>query len=273
MRKFLPQKGTALKLDSLVEVLIAFHLTSYVDSPMQDRGGIALVAPPGSLKSSVINSCYEDFSDTLALSDIDAKTLNALTPDFETGRYRTLALPDFEKIYQRNPATASNAEGILAALTAQGRTEASYDDHRTIGLSKARCAVVLGMVPVVVKKRVTEWIDNGFARRFLWVNFQLANPRAIVEAIHEWTRIEFENNVAISIPSKKGIPSIEITPAESRKLEKMIARQYDTAIPLLIMKRIYTVLRWKYKDNPKRAMEVLVDFSQSLGRNRADLEI
>jgi hypothetical protein len=262
-----------LKLDSLLDVLAAFHLSSYVESPMADRGGIAIVAPPGSLKSSIIISCFEDYPDTLALSDIDAKTLNALTQDFETGRYHTLALPDFEKIYQRNPATASNAEGVIAALVAQGRTEASYDDHRTIGLMTARAAVCLGMVPSVVKSRITEWIENGFARRFLWVNYQLHNPRAITEAIHNWSRIEFSDNVAFTMPSKKGIPSMEVTPAESRKLEKFIKAQYDTSIPLLIMRRILVVLKWKYKDEPRRPMEILLDFSESLGKNRARLEI
>ena len=262
-----------MKLESLLEVLAAFHLTSFVESPMKDRGGIAIVAPPGSLKSSIIISCLGDYSDTLSLSDIDAKTLNALTPDFETGRYHTLALPDFEKIYQRNPATAANAEGVIAALVAQGRTEASYDDHRTLGLATARAAVVLGMVPSVVKRRVTEWLDNGFARRFLWVNFQLANSRAIVDAIHNWSRIQFDDNIAVQLPSKKGIPNMEVTPAESRRLEVMIKAQYDLSIPLLIMRRILVVLKWKYRDDTKKPMMILSDFAESLGKNRAKLDI
>lgn len=264
-----------MKAYSLVEVIMAFHLSFYVESPILDRLGLMLVAPPGTLKSTIIKMCLEGvFSDALVLGDVNAQTLDRLQPAFANERYHTLALPDFEKVYERAQSTSANCEGIIKAMIAQGYSEASFDEHRMLGVTRARVGVVSGIVPSVEKRRITEWIDNGFARRFLWSHFQFDNPRVLIEAIHEWKAIVFENLLSTAVPLNKKI-KMDVTPLESNRLERLVTEQYDVAMALLILKRIYMVLRWKFRkdENGNKAMEIVTDFATSLKKERAKLTL
>lgn len=260
---------------SLVEIIMAFHLSYYVDSPISDRLGLMLVAPPGTLKSTLIKMCLEGiFSDALVLGDVNAQTLDRLQPAFANERYHTLALPDFEKVYERAQSTASNCEGIIKAMMAQGYSEASFDDHRMLGVTRAQIAIIGGIVPAIEKRKIADWIDNGFARRFLWCHFQFHNPRVLIEAIHDWKAIAFDNLVSTAMPLNKKL-KMEITPQESNRLELLVREQYDVGMALLILKRIFMVLRWKFRKagEEKRPMEIVTDFAQSLKKERAKLTL
>src|ERR1017187_6088762 len=259
-----------MKLHNLIEVLMAAHVSHIVDSPFPDRGGIMLVAPPGQWKSRCIG-CLESYSDCMVLSDINAQALNALKPELESERYHTLAFPALEKIYERASATSANAEGTIKALVAEGMSEASFEDHRILGVTKARCMVIAGMVPSIVKNKISVWIENGFARRFIWASFQLADPRIIIEAIHKWERHEFDNMAMAKLPLKKLDLTRYVDERESRLLEYLIRAQYGQEIPLILMKKIYCVLKYKFKDDPKLPKEIIEDFGTCLGRQKGKL--
>lgn len=258
-----------MKVNSLVECCIAAHLSSRVNGPYNERGGIILVAPPGQWKSTVIEVSSEQYSDSITLGDVNVQTLNAMHDDLGQ-KINTLAFPAFEKIYERNPQTASNIEGHIKALVAEGLSLASFEDQRMPGSYKARCFILGGIPPVVHRERFARWRDNGFYRRFIWSFFHFKDPRVIIDAIHRWQKIELQFDIPM-VPAKK--LDLEITDNESERLYRMLKYQGGEAIPFVLMKKMFCMLKWRHKKEPNEAMKLLEDFATSLGKSPAELTV
>lgn len=266
---FVRTNGDTLKVTSLVECCIAAHLSSRVNGPYNERGGIIFVAPPGQWKSTIIEVSTETYSDSITLSDINVQTLNAMHDELGQ-KINTLAFPAFEKIYERNPQTSSNIEGHIKALVAEGLSLASFEDQRMPGSYKARCLIIGGIPPVVHRERFARWRDNGFYRRFIWSFFHFKDPRVIIEAIHTWKKIEMQFDIPV-VPSKK--LEIDISTTESERIYRMLKYQGGEAIPFVLLKKMFCVLKWRYRNEPKRAMQTLDDFATSLGKNPGELTL
>ena len=158
--------GESVPVEALLDVLCAVHLTSYVESPFKDRGGLMIVGAPGILKSTVLDIVDANYADAIALSDVNAQALNRLKSRIAQGDIRTLVLPEYSKLYERNPATASNVEGTLRALVSEGFSSASFEDA-TLQRQRARATVVAAMTPEFREDQAERWQRSGFARRFL----------------------------------------------------------------------------------------------------------
>jgi len=227
-----------------------------------------LIAPPGTLKSTLIRLALENYPDALLLSDMNVSTLNTLKNSLLDQRYVTLGFGEFEKLYQRNPATAINIESHVKALIEEGFSRASFEDQRIPGMT-ARCAVIGGITPSLFSRKFTAWQENGFARRFLFCSYTLANPEAIMESISAWKAISF-GKVSAQIPVPKKIP-YNITHDENAALKKSIMTQPDRETPFVIVKKLFCVLKWRY--NAHKAMEIYQDFSECLQSKGAFLQI
>lgn len=227
-----------------------------------------IVAPPGTLKSTIIRLALEDYPDALLLSDMNVNTLTSLKNSLLDQRYVTLGFGEFEKLYQRNPATATNIEAHVKALIEEGFARASFEDQR-MPVMPARCAVIGGITPSLYARKFTQWQENGFARRFLFCSYTLANPEAIMEAISNWKAISF-GKVSTQIPVPKKI-SYSITRDENDILKRSIMSQPDRETPFVIVKKLFCVLKWRY--NARRAMEIYQDFSECIASKGAFLHI
>jgi hypothetical protein len=227
-----------------------------------------IVAPPGSLKSTLIKLALEDYPDCLMLSDLNVNTLNQLKNSLIDQRYSTLAFGEFEKLYRRNPATAINIEAHIHALVEEGFTRASFEDAR-IPAFPARCAIIAGITPSCYSRRFSGWLETGFARRFLFVTYTLANPDAIMDAIEKWKHIEF-GKVMLTSPGNKKIP-YEITNTEQKFLRHSIGTQPTHEGPFITCKKIFCVLKWRH--SPKKAQEIFSDFADSLKTKGGSLEL
>jgi len=227
------------------------------------------VAPPGQWKSTVIEVSTEHYSDSIVLSDVNVQTLNAMHDELGQ-KINTLAFPAFEKIYERNPQTSANIEGHIKALVAEGLSLASFEDQRMPGSYKARSLVIGGIPPVVHRRRFADWRDNGFYRRFIWSFFHFKDPRVIIDAIHLWQKIDLDFDIPI-VPSKDLV--LDMSPAESEKLFRMLKAQGGEAIPLVLLKKMFCVLRWRHKKDPLQPMKIMEDFATSLGKSPAELVI
>lgn len=261
-----------MKFSTIAEVLMGAHLTVYVKSPFLSRGGIMLVAPPASLKSLVVQ-VIEEYPNALVMSDLTTKQLIVLRDEIAARRYVTLGFTEFEKIYQRHDSTANNIEGNLKAMMEEGFTRGSFEDQRMVTI-KARCLIIGAITSTFYAKRYTEWRDSGFARRFLWVHFVLADPRIIVKAIHDWERVN-ANGLVFGLPTSRTIP-FDCSKPESHQIERWLKHQPGIETPLILMKKILSVLKWRYKrigEKPEKAMQTLHDFSEALGSSGAELEI
>jgi hypothetical protein len=256
-----------LKALSLIEVLSAAHLSRFVNhSIYQQRGGVFIVSPPGSLKSSLIRSALNGFPDALQLADLNINTLTMLKSSFIDGKYSTMAFGEFEKLYQRNPATAANIEGHLKAMVEEGFGKSSFEDQRMV-MTESRVLVIAGITPSCYSRLHSKWMENGFMRRFLWCSYTLNDPNAITEAIHKWKPLTF-GRVVKEMPANENIP-YNVTTKESTKIRDLLKYQPSLETPYTLAKKIFCVLKWRH--SAIKAMSIFEDFSESLGNNGAKL--
>lgn len=255
--------------NSVIEVISAAHLTRYVESNVfQQRGGLFLVAPPGCLKSTLIKNSLQCYPDALRLADLNVQTLGFIKSSFVEGKYTTLAFGEFEKLYQRNPATAANIEGHLKAMVEEGFGKQSFEDTRAVTF-ESRIMVIGGITPGCYQRLFTKWMEGGFSRRFLWCSYIMDNPEVIANAIDKWKSLNFGKSRK-EYPNNGDIP-YTITKAESAHIRTLLKHQPALETPYVFTKKIFCVLKWRH--SAKKAMSILEDFAECLQEKPARLVI
>lgn len=234
-----------------------------------------LVGPPASLKTAVVEvmACYPNA--TIA-NDLTIKQASRLREDMCGGKIITMGFLDFAKLYQRHASTASNIEGFIRALTAEGFRQVNWEDSRTQCIP-ARALVVGCMTQSFYMGKYTNWKEDGFSRRFLWSVYRLANPDLIIEAIIKETKIEFFNGNGRGfnpkIPTTNYIPQL-CTQDEARQLNHYLRYQDAREIGLSMLKKLFSALKWKFgKTHSKEPMRIIADFAESLTKDGAVLHI
>lgn len=261
-----------MKILNLIEVCSALHFSRYVKSEFPQRSGIILVGPPGSLGSTIVNESIHYLPHTIVVSDLNVRQLMMLRDDVAAQRITSIGIMDFEKIYQRHGSTASNVEGHIKGFADEGFFHTSMEDSRTIVLP-ARAAVLTKMTQKFYMTKYSDWIDNGFARRFIWCVYRLKDPEIIEESIHKWRKIHLTDSAKFitKMPNQK-IP-MSCTEEESRTIRRMLNFQRaGIETPLIALKKILSVLKWKF-GNKAKAMEIVLDFSEGMSAKGAELEI
>lgn len=267
-------------LHVVLECICAAHLSAYVDAPVEDRGGLMLIGAPGVLKSTLLGFLDRNYSDALAVSDINARGLIELRDQIAGGIVRTLILPEMFKLYERHATTASNVEGTLRALAAEGFHASSNQDQQ-IQRTIARCMVIGGMTPMLMEANSRRWRDSGFSRRFLWSLIALENPQALTRAVVEWSPVNIGINSSLPpVPGSK-IPFNSVTRGEREKIEMFVKYQQGAPHNLqhLLLCKMLVVLRWWYRmqkdrvDPDREAWQSLVLFSRTLGKSGAYVRV
>lgn len=263
-----------MKLNEFVEVMCAAHLSSFVESPFRERGGIMVVGAPATLKSTIVFVLDRAYNDVVALSDANTKGLVALRDAIAAGSIRTLIFPELAKLYERHEMVASNVEGTLRALAGEGFAAASFEDQRVNSI-KARATIIGALTPATQRKMFPQWEESGFNRRFLWPLIRLQNPAALEEAVIDWKLIEFNVPSLPRAPLEGGkIPNLTTTD-ERRQLFKWAKYQpgANHALQVQLLAKIVSVLRWHYKEIKDRrdAMTTVHSFAQSLGKEGCEL--
>lgn len=265
-----------LTIATLVQVLCAAHLSSYVEGPFQERGGVMLVGPPSVLKSTLLGFLDRNYPDAVALSDINARALGELRDQIAAKAIRTLVLPEYAKLWDRHPYTAKNVEGTLRALVGEGFTSPSFEDSR-INRLRARVSVLSGMVPKFQVDHFKEWEDTGFNRRFLWPLVRLKDPHLLEKAVVDWEQLDFKVAVLPLAPVAETIPNLT-TKEDRAEMRAMVKYQpggaHATQIALLV--KILAVFKWWYRGLGRRekdAVQLVRAFGQTLGKEGAELVI
>lgn len=251
-----------MKVNSLLEVLDASHLTKFVKSPFQTRGGILLIGPPETLRTTLMNSALDDYPDALVLSDINVKQLLEMREDMSAGKITTLAFTELAKLYARNPAVAKNIEGHIMALVEEGLSLASFQDKR-MSSTKARVLVIGACTEKFYGQRFTEWNDSGFARRFLHCMYRLDDPWALADSQEHRTLIELGTIKRKGVPGNREIKwNVDLD--EMKMLRKSLKFQFRKGVstPFNLIANIFCVLKWKH--DAKEAREIYLDFAECL---------
>lgn len=252
----------------LIEFIDAAQLTSYIESPFPQRGSIMLVGPPGAMKTTIIKTALGEYPSALFLSDLNINSLMALRESLISGRYKTIAFPEYEKLYQRKADTAANIEGTIKQLIEEGFTRASFEEQDAITYT-ARTLVIGAMTYSFYSSRIGKWRESGFKRRILWMGIKLSDPDKIMDAIRKWELIEL-GNVPRRYPTNN-IP-FNVTDGESRYIEKMLEGQWE-ATPYVLLKKILAVLKWKYVNEPEKPMQIMKEIRACLNNQLGVLDI
>ena len=258
-----------MRVTTLIEIMDAAHLSRFVENPFQRRGGILLVGPPGVMKTTLINCALGDYHDALCLSDINVQQLMVVKDDISSGRFHTLAFYALEKLYQRHSSTSANVEGCIQAMAEEGFTEPSFHDQRRPSLI-ARCLVVGGITDSLHRRKYTEWMSSGFARRFLHCHYRLEDHSILMDAIEKWEPLIMQS-ISRKWPANKIIPHGKLATEDLRMIRHSLRFQPGDTSPFQLCIRIFCVLKWKY--GTKKAQDIYIDFAQCLGQHGAVLEI
>jgi len=258
---------------TLTEALSAAHLSWYVEGATHDRGGIMLVAPAGSLKTS-ITEVTDSYGKTLVISDLTIRQAAQLRGDMLSGKLATLAFSDFAKLYARHEATAANIEGFIRGIVGEGYRNVNWEDARAVALP-AHCLVLGCMTSNFYTNKFGQWCEDGFARRFLWCHFTLSRKgsMAITHALSRGKRLQIgaANGFDAKVPIQP-IPE-NVTDREAAQLLLWIKGQPDDKIQIVLLRKMLTALKWKYKKDPKKPMKILAEFAMSLRKEGTELEI
>lgn len=253
----------------MIDIIDAAHLTAFVEGPFHQRGGLMLVGPPETLRTTCIETALDEHPSACVVSDINMNTLTALKDDFTSGKYSTIGFLDYQKLYERHASTASNIEGTLRQLMEEGYSKSSHDDPSSPA-TKARAFVVAAVVERFFATHHRQWRESGFLRRWLVCLFSMPpmSRQKITNSVHDWKKIQFDS-ITRRMPTTP-IP-YDLTEAESRMLLKMVKEQPSQATPYVLMKKIYVALKWKYKKEPEKALRIIKDFAPCLSKNGTDL--
>lgn len=257
-----------MQLLNLYRFLSAAHLTHAVDpvpEAFSQCGGVMLVAPPEQMKTTAVK-CLSGYGDCLVLSDLNVRQLaKYLRDEISAGRYHTLALTAFEKLYARDADTAANIEASLSAMMEEGFGHASFEDSRAF-VRTAKCLVVGALVESAYRIHYSHWIESGFARRFVWVHFRLKDPMLLTRAIVNWEPLQVSNGDGLpSMPFGNKIPWTT-TKEELMDIWGLIKDQPGKSTPHILLAKVLSVLKWYFrkKESPaKEAWAVLRDVSKS----------
>lgn len=261
-----------------MNVLAAAHLTYALDGipdAFSQRGGIMLVGPPENMKTTIA-MLLQKYSNAMAVGDLTVRQLVKIRDQISCGRYNTLVLPAFEKIYKRDPATASNVEGFIQAMIEEGFGHAAFEDQESF-VRVAKCLVVGALVEEVYRQYDPQWRKGGFTRRFLWSHFILDDPYLIQRSIHAWKPLEFAEKQLPGIPTQR-IPFM-VTEPERKKIAALVQAQDGKSTPYILAIKILAVLKWRFsneekeKNRDEKAMSIFLDFAESLTKGGARLII
>ena len=269
------QKGSAeVPVGSLMEAICAIHMSSYVDSPVKDRGGLMLVGPPGVLKTSFLDVLEDNYHNAISASNLNTTTLLKMQQQFHSGTMRSLILPDVQAIYAGDPRTAARLEQALMQLAGEGNRGASWQDARHQRF-KSRCTIFGAITNKHYEKMAASWEDSGFFRRFLWSAYTLADPDILMDAIEQWKRADIGTIRVPALPVNRSIPE-SLTDAERREIRTWLKHQPGPhEIQFSLLCRATSALRWHYDNRriKRNAIETMREFSRTLTKDAALVRI
>jgi hypothetical protein len=266
-----------LRVSTLMSILNAAHLTYMVEAPAayrDIRGGIMLVGPPSTLKTSVIKQALAGYSDKTFHTDLTTRQLVQMRSKIADSSIKTLAFEEFAKLYARtNAGAGDNIEKNIQALIEQGFSKASYEDQ-TLVTSTARALVIGGLVEPQYEKRWQGWVADGFARRWMWSHIIMDNKAILEDAVERWTEIDFNAVLAFSSPAS-GVIKYTRTKSEAGEIRELCKHQEGRAESARLLTKILCVLRWRFKESRKtdKSMDMIREFSRSLGSSPAKVVV
>jgi hypothetical protein len=258
----------------MLEAICAFHLASYVDGPVKDKGGLMIVGPPGVLKTTYLDVLDENYHNALTSSNLNTTTLLKLQGQFYNGAMRSIIIPDVQALYAGDPRTSARLEQALMQLAGEGNRGASWQDARHQKF-KSRCAVFGALTQKHYEQMAGRWEESGFLRRFVWSSVTLENPDVLMDAIQDWRRADIGGIKIPDVPASMSIPDL-LTTDERRQIRTWLKYQPGPhEIQFSLVCRATSALRWHYQQRniKKNAVDTMREFAETLRKDAALVRI
>jgi hypothetical protein len=261
-----------LKARALLEAICAIHLSSYVESPVQDRGGLMIVGPAGVLKTTFLD-ILDEYPNAVCSSNLNTQTVVKMLPEAVNGSLRSIVIPDLQAIYAGDPRTSARLEQMIMQLTGEGSRGPSWADSR-FQKFKSRCAIFGAMTPDHFERYSNRWEASGFLRRFLWASYSLSDPEVLMNAIEQWKRADLGAISSLPVPQIPGSRSIpdSLTRDERRSIRLWLKHQPGPhEIQFSMLCRATAALRWSYQQQRVKlnALDTMRAFAETLQKDAA----
>lgn len=230
-----------------------------------------LCGQPATLKTAVV-SVIDEFPNAMLVSDLTVKQAAPLRDLMIGGKLATIAFSEMAKLYQRNSSGGDNIEGFIQGIVAEGFLHMNWERHE-LSVSPARALVIGCMTDYLYKARYPDWLDRGFARRFLWSRVTLFDSGVIMEALMENRRLKFIDKFSFKVPLHKNGIAYNVSREEAKELKYMIRFQPGQEMPFTLLAKALSALKWKNPMRAERPMEIVRDFSESLTKEGAELHL
>lgn len=261
------------KLANFIEVLWASTLTHRVESSFESRGGILLIAPPAHFKTTMLRA-VENQPGVSPLSDITVKGLIEARDMIACKKINTLLFYDLQKVYERKADTTANIIGSLRALMDEGFTSAAFENQNIIQ-QRARALILAATTPAMYRRCAGDWDESGFSRRLIFSVYSLSNPELIVKSIMRDEPLELSGISSVNVPFNLSI-KLEEKEGDEVVLRGLLGRgQRGEEIPLILLRKILAVLRWKAKHLHQKdyAIDILKEFGKSMKDEGVQIEL
>jgi hypothetical protein len=262
-----------MQLQNVTKLIFAAHHSYLVASPSPERGGVFLVSSQNNLKTTIVSAALANVHGALCYSDLTLKQLAVIRSQISDGVIHTLGFYEFEKLYARNPSVASNLEGVIKAMVAEGFGHFAFEDKR-LSVPTARCFVLASVLDTLYRARGSDWLNNGFLRRFLCIKYSLSQKAKtmVMDAIHLGRRVEMPG----SMVAPSSAINYDVTNKESHQLQAILKDDYPT-ISLTLLQKSLCVLKWHNRAHHDRhgptPMEILQNLDGLGGSDWGIMEI
>lgn len=263
-------------ISDFMDMLCALHFSSYVPSPIQDAGGIAVVGPSGSLKSTTITSISNLYpSKCICDSNWYFGKLVKMGGSFYNRSIRSIIVPELSSIYAGDPRTSGRIENMFQQMAGEGSYSTNESDSRFCRY-EMRATIFFALTPEFASKMNKKW-EEGFHRRFLWAFIAMESDEILLDYLISWRRAEIEISKPIMEPATGVIPDL-LSDKEKRKVSDLLVNQKvfgPNHTRFVVFSKAISVLRWHYKRMgiKRDAMETAEIFSGCLSEKAALLII
>ncbi len=155
-------RGTELLALFVVTGRLRLRVGSHIESRPRPQSAV-LVGPPGKGKTELIERFRANRSIAYR-SDLTVRGLWSLLDRAERGRHTHLAMPEFQKVFQRKLATAENCIGTLVEAMDEGVTDAEVGPQK-LSFRGARLGLIGGMTGRSLRRRGPLLYEMGFLDR------------------------------------------------------------------------------------------------------------
>ena len=232
------------------------------------------MAPPAHFKTTMLKA-VEDQPGVQAYSDITTTGLVEARDMIASKKIQTLLFYDLQKLYERKAETAANIIGSLRALMDEGFTTAAFEKGTGIIQMRARALILAATTPSMYRRCMPDWDETGFSRRLIFSVYSLQNPELIVKAIMADEPLLLAGLSSVNVPFNLSI-QLQERPGDEVELRKLLRRgQRGEEIPLILLRKILAVLRWKAKQQKKGdyGLDVLREFGKSMKDEGVEVEL